>query len=244
MPIVQSHGGLQKFGPPRAATDTTVLSGPIYPRNNATYAAIYRTQPEVRTVIDFLALSISQLGLHAFRRVSDTNRERLADYELLRWLTTPSQGCTRFRLFHGLITDLGIYNMAYWLKVRHEDGIGLLRLPPETVDVDGWLIPSRFIWTLPDNQRQVINPRDMVYFHGFDPDDPIRGLSLLETLRQRLGELAAADEFKTAYWNNAARVEGVIQRPAAAPKWTKEQKTAFREQWSTRFSGPSNAGNT
>jgi hypothetical protein len=44
------------------------------------YAAIYRTQPAVRTVVDFLARNVGQLSLHTFKRVSETDRKRLRDH--------------------------------------------------------------------------------------------------------------------------------------------------------------------
>jgi hypothetical protein len=74
-------------------------------------------------------------------------------------------------------------------------------------------------------------------FITFNPEDPLTGLSPLETLRQLLAEDAASRGYRRRYWANAARLEGVIERPATAPKWTKEQKADWREQWRAQFSG-------
>ena len=70
------------------------------------------------------------------------------------------------------------------------------------------------------------------------------GLSPLETLRQLLAEDSAATEYRQAYWQNAARLEGVVERPATAPKWTPEQKQSCRDQWAARYAGPASAGQT
>jgi phage portal protein BeeE len=143
--------------------------------------------------------------------------------------------------------DLGIYFCAFWLKVKDQrtGRLGLLRLPPETVEVSGWLRPDAFFWYVPDNKPpRELDPSSVVYFHGFNPDDPIGGLSPIETLRQTLAEESAASAYRAAYWTNAARFEGIIERPATAKPWTPEQKQAFREQWQMRYSGVANAGMT
>lgn len=247
--IVRSFGALQSFttaspsvgGIALAPTRTSSLNQ----MSAATYAAIYSTQPNVRTVIDFLARNIAQIGLHAYRRVSDLDRERLAAHEVLRWLEQPNPGTTRYRLFESLMQDLGIYYNAFWLKVRKSDNaIGLVRIPPESITVEGWLVPTGFSWALPDGRTIKLDREQVVYFSGFDPCDPLMGLSPLETLRQVLAEDAAQTAYRASYWQNAARIEGVITRPAGAPKWTPDQKTAFREQWQARFGGGAGAGQT
>ena len=78
MAIVQTGGML---------TDQTVVnwyptwsasrSLRLYESYYRTYAQLYTQQPNVRVCVDFLARNIAQLGLHVFRRVSDTDRERL-----------------------------------------------------------------------------------------------------------------------------------------------------------------------
>lgn len=239
MAIVQSFGTIQTFAAPSGMAVIDTRAGSWDSALSAhTYAAIYSSQPNVRTVVDFLARNIAQLGIHAFRRISDTDRERLADHDVAQWLANPNPGITRYRLMEALMQDLGIYFRAYWLKVRLPEGrIGLARLPPESMTVEGWLLPSAFIWTLPDHREVRLAPSQVVYFTGYDPCNPLEGLSPLETLRQILEEDQAAHTFRRSFWRNSARFEGVIMRPATAPKWTPDQKQAFREQLDTRFTG-------
>ena len=244
MAVVFSYGQLQQSDGPRALANvdlrgtssggfTAYTDGDPY-----VYAAMYRTQPNVRTVVDFLARNIAQVPLHAYRRVSDIDRQRVSDHEVIRWLDHPNPGTTRYRLFESLIQDLGIYFNAYWLKVtRGDGGVGLVRLPPEQMTVEGWLIPDLFVWTLDDGRRVELPRESVVYFNGYDPSNPLMGLSPLETLRQVLAEDCAQTNYRRAYWQNAARLEGVITRPKDAPKWNLEQKQAFREQWVARFGG-------
>lgn len=48
------------------------------------HAAIWRTQPQVRTVVSFLARNIAQLGIHVYQRLSDVDRVRLSDHPVGR----------------------------------------------------------------------------------------------------------------------------------------------------------------
>jgi HK97 family phage portal protein len=242
--IVQSFGALALREAPYS-TPTYHYGGSLNQASAATYAALYRTQPEVRTVIDFLARNVAQIGLHTFRRVSDTDRQRLADHQIQQWTDKPNPATTRYRLFETLMQDYGIYYNAYWLKLRFSTGaIGLVRVPSESIYPVGWLLPDHYVWTWPDGTQQALPPSELVVFHGFDPCDPLMGLSPLETLRQLLCETQEANSYRQQYWRNASRHEGIIERPLTAPKWNPELRAKWREQWQERFAGAANAGMT
>lgn len=242
--IVQSFGQLTTSEPAAAASaivlPTRLLS--LSDSSPDTYAALYRTQPNVRTCCDFLGRNLAQIGIHTYRRVSDTDRLRLTDHQMARWLAYPNPATTRYRLIESTIIDLAIFFSAYWLKVRRIDGeIGLVRLPPQQIEPAGWLMPSSFIWT-PNSTPIVIEPSEIVYFTGYDPDNPLQGLSPLETLRGLLEEEQAASEYRATFFENSARIEGVVERPKDAPRWTREQKDDWRSQWAERYAGPMNQG--
>jgi HK97 family phage portal protein len=237
--IVQSFGALQ----------TTSKDGgwnynvdfPQYGFSHA-YATIFAKQPNVRTCVDFLARNIAQLNLHVFRRVSDTDRERLIGHDLATWITAPNPFTTGYRLIESLVADLAIYFNAYWLKVRlSPDRLGLVRLPPPAMRVEGGLLPSHFVFTENGFERDV-SIGDVVYFNGFNPLNTLMGLSPLETLRDTLAGEAAAAASREAYWRNSSRMEGVIERPLAAPKWSPTQKQDWRTQWQTRYGGVAGTG--
>jgi HK97 family phage portal protein len=240
--IVSSFGALQTYeagalvpSVSMPAANVSSRAAGVWVANGDHYAQIYRTQPAVRTCVDFLARNMAQLNLHVFRRISNTDRERLRDHQLAVWLGAPNPSTTYYKLVESLMQDLGIYWRAYWLKIRRTDGeLGLVRLPPASMAVEGWLMPERFLWTVPDGTVYPLDPAEVAYFSGYDPEvlDP---LSPLETLSRLLAEEQAATSFRERYWENAARLEGVIERPINAPKWTKEQKESWREQWADRY---------
>lgn len=235
--IVRTFEGLQALTTPAPRWQTSGGSLNLYDSCQS-YFHIFKTQPNVRICVEFLARNIAHVAPQVFRRVSDTDRVRLVDHDLATWLNHPNPGTTRYRLFEDLVTDLGIYDRAFWLKVRYvdadgRDAIGLVRLPPEQMTVEGGLLPTGFMWTT-DWREQYFAPSEIVYVAGYRG-----GISPLETLRRILAEEDAAGTHRESFWRNASRQEGVIERALGDPtaKWTKEQKNDWREQWQTRHTG-------
>ncbi|MEP7304205.1 MAG: phage portal protein [Acidobacteriota bacterium] len=244
--IVRTFDGLQALTTP---PPTWQMSGSsagslhLYDYRH-TYAEIYRTQPNVRICVDFLARNIAHVGLQVFRRVSDTDRVRLVDHDLAKWLGRPNPATTRFRLIESLVSDLGIYFNAYWLKVRHRGGdgrpaIGLVRLPPEEMEPKGGLLPTHFDWTV-NGRMQRLELSEVVYFNGYNPLNPLMGLSPLETLRRILAEEAAAGEHREGFWRNASRAPGFITRPKEVKRYNKDQAADWRAQFQALYGGTSN----
>ena len=248
MPIVQSSGGLKSFTTQTLSWSTA--SQPSWSTSaflGSDYGSIYATQPNIRKCVEFLARNLAQLGIHAFRRVSDTDRVRLAGHDVERWFAHPNPAKCRYRFIEDTMSDLGIYFRAYWAKLRSIDDatgrrvVSMVRIPPYEVEPVGGLLPSYYAWRGATMQVDF-DPRDLVVMNGYNPLNPLCGLPPIETLRQILEEQAAANQHRAAYWNNSSRMEGVIERPKDAPKWTATQKEQWREQWAARYTGPANAG--
>ena len=245
MPVVMSAGQLAEIRRPWWPTNS-YGSLRFYNDYAYDYAAIYRMQPNVRTCVDFLARNIAQLGLHVFRRVSDTDRERLRDHPLAQVIgrpLPPAYKVTRYRLVEALVADLGIYFNAYWLKIRTEDRLGLLRIPPPYVHVEGSLVPQHYEIRLSGNTIPV-DPADVVHLRGYNPESEFVGLSPLETLRRILAEEHAAGDYREHFWQNAARMHGVIERPSEAPEWSRPARERFKAEFEALYAGAENSGRT
>jgi HK97 family phage portal protein len=248
MPFVMSAGALVETQPDWWPIHRRTGSVRLYDQFNYDYATLYRTQPNVRTCVDFLARNIAQLGLHVFRRVSDTDRERLTDHPLAQVLSRPlpaSYKVTTYRLIESLVADLGVYFNAYWLKVRGEGGEpgGLLRIPPAYVEVSGGLYPSGYKIVLSGREIPV-KPEDIVHIRGYNAENAVTGLSPLETLRRVLAEEHSAGDYREHLWANAARMEGIIERPAEAPEWSPTARERFKAEFEALHSGGENSGKT
>ncbi|PTR42038.1 HK97 family phage portal protein [Rhodococcus sp. OK611] len=198
---------------------------------------IWRKQPAVRTSVTFLARNIAQLGLHAFRRVGDTDRQRLIDHALPLLIGKPNPWTTRYRLMDSLVHDLGIYDRAHWQKVKTSSGLGLVRLPPSMVTPKGddWLTPSVFEVKGSKGTREVL-AESMVYFRGYAPANDF-GTSPIESLRQILAEEWHSSRSREQTLRNGARMSGYLQRPKEAGKWEPEARDRFREHWRAQYTG-------
>lgn len=248
MTFIQSAGVTQLIEPAWQPWTVGPLrtSVRLYDQFNYDYATLYRTQPNVRTCIDFLARNIAQLGLHTFRRISDTDRERLSDYPLARLIKNPLPAqfkVTRYRLIEALMSDLGIYFNAYWLKIRRDESYGLLRLPPMFVEPLGGLIPTGYEVNI-GGRMETFAPDDVVHFRGYNPENAGSGLSPLETLRRILAEEHAAGNYREGFWQNSARMNGVIERPIEAPEWSETARARFRAEFEELYSGEAGSGKT
>jgi HK97 family phage portal protein len=205
-----------------------------------TYDKLYKTQPHVQTVVNFIAVNLGQVGVKVFRRVSQNDRVEVYSHPLAVLLRQPNAMTTRYRFIAEMVTDFCVDGHAYAVKVRPPGGgLELYRVAPSTIQEVDALLPLGFWWTPTglNGQRRFLEARDV--FHLQQP----RGQSPLEALRKLLAEEAAATDYRSGFWRNAARLGGVIQRPAGAPRWTPEQRGLFRKQW-RRYQGPAGAGKT
>lgn len=206
-----------------------------------TYAQLWRSQPELRTVVDFLARNLAQLGLHTFRRVSDIERVRLVDHPLPRLLGQPNSSTTTYRLIDALVHDRCIYDDAYWLKIRaggKGPPLALRRIHPSRIRPAGnnWLEAEKYVIQGSRGKLEV-DATSIVHFRGYNPTDDRMGSSPIESLRQVLAEEWAANVYREQLWRNGARLGGIVSRPADAPEWSGKAKDRFKDEWQAMYSG-------
>ena len=210
-------------------------------------AELWRTQPYLRTVVTFMARNIAQLGVGTYRRVSETDRQRLTDHPLALLFKRPNPSTTLYELVYQLVSDLAIYDRAYWYfspDATSESGFRLTRIPPSwIVGIQGGdlFAPTAFL-AAPRNvtylaaTRQVELPADQVlYFHGWHPDDPRLGSSPVDALKQILAEQVHASTYRQQIWERQGRVGSVLTRPMDAPKWSPEAKKRFKKEWRSQY---------
>jgi HK97 family phage portal protein len=235
--VISSGRGSWVDPPPVPAFGAPVgLGDGVY----ADQAMIWQSQRSVRTVVSFLARNIAQLGLHWYRRVSDTDRVRDTTHPLVQLLAHPNPllRLTPYRLFDRLVHDLGIYDNAFWVKVRAGGAVSaLVPVPPPRIRPQGgnWLAPATYeIWT--DGRWREIAAENVVHFHGYDPIDPRVGNSPINALRDLLLEEYEATRSRRQMWRNGARLSGVIERPKDAPDWGPTARARFKAGWRASYS--------
>lgn len=236
MAVVVSEGQLVGLSRTEPSVSRSVWLGN---GNAETYQAMWRSQPQVRTVVGFLARNIAQLGLHVYERVSDVDRQRANDHPLAQVLRRPNPYTTRYRLIEALVADMAIFDNALWAKVNTSDRqFGLVRLPPNKVTPKGTNPFTPDAYELAgDTGTRILTPDQVVHFRGYNPVDPRWGESPLESLRRILAEEAAAAEYREGLWASGARISGWISRPQGAPEWSDPARRRFRESWQGQYAG-------
>lgn len=244
MAIVQSSGSIVStgsfWGPPAPRSGLELYHGRV-----EDYAAIYRTQPNVRLVVRFLARNIASLPLKGYRRISLAERAELEpDHELAAILKSPFPAApkppTRYRWVRTMVEDLAIFDRYYALKVRNPatGRLNIVRVPPQMMRPHGgtWLGPESYE-LLGTGGSKHYAPGDVIHLFGHDPANPNDGVSPLEALRRVIAEDQSAGEYREQFWRNAARIPGVLKRPVEAPKWSDPAKDRFLEDWRATWSG-------
>jgi len=249
MAVIQTLDQIQVIEPPwyQGVNRTGVR---LYDRLNCDYATLYRVQPNARTCVDFLARNVAQLGLHQYERGDVyTDRVRLRDFGMTRLINEPmppQYKVTRYRMVEAIVADLGIYFNAYLLKIRDEDGVprALLRIPPQYVTPEGGLIVKSYEIRIGGRLLDDFEPSEIIHFRGYNPENPIAGLSPMETLRRVLAEEDSAGKYREELWQNSARMGGIIERPAEAPDWDETAQNRFLTDFAALYAGEGKGGKT
>lgn len=207
--------------------------------------ALWRSQPNVRKVVDFIARAIASIPLNTYERVSDTDRRRVNDGPLAATISRPSRQLSPYRFWHGVISDGLLYDRWAVLRAVREDGT------EDLVQIPSWRLRlqtdalrrviAAWYW-VGDGQpdAEVIGgwkelDLDLLIFdHGYSPRSA--GLSPLATLADVLLETAEAVHYRRQVWENGARVPAWLERPAGA-QWSPEARERFKASFRAAFTG-------
>lgn len=214
-------------------------------------AELWRTQPHLRTVVDFVARNVAQLGMGAFDRVSDTDRRRATSGPVAGLLRRPNPDQTAYELIYALVGDLALYDVAFWWVVRDNtspSGWLIRPIPAAWVPVgSGGTVFSPAEWIVrPPNATELLTipASQMLVFHGWNPGEPGKGASPVQALKLILSEQIHAYTYRDQVWQRGGRVSAVVTRPHDAPGWSDSAKEKFRKDWQSQYSkdGPSAGG--
>lgn len=248
MSLLQSETMLLKNMPSGWWPTSTNMSLSLYNGFTSDYATLYEVQPNVRTCVDFLARNIAQLGLHVYRRDEKKGRIRLRDHPLALLLARPlpnQMKSTSYRMIESMMGDVGVFGRSYLKKEIDDNGklIGLVRIPAGMVTNKGVLMPTEYMVKL-GGKTLTYQPDEIVHFRMYHPSNNVGSISPLETLRRILAEEHAAGSYRENFWQNAARMSGVITRPKDAGALSGPALERLRSQWQELYSGEKNSGKT
>jgi HK97 family phage portal protein len=249
VPFVMTQGAIDRVQPASSTLAMGMYSPymQVGPEVYRSYEQMWKTQPALRTVIEFIARNIAQLGLDVFERTGETDRKKVRDHPLSELLNDPWPGSiwTKYRLINWTVQEYSIFNSAFWLKGKAPDGSnGVLPIPRRYIEPvgDNPFFPEKWRITGTKGYRDV-DPEQLVHFYGYNPDNPSDGYSPIETLRAILAEEYAATVYREQMWRNGARISGYITRPEKAPRWSDTARNRFKADWGT-YSNDMAAGGT
>ncbi|TDC02607.1 phage portal protein [Micromonospora fluostatini] len=218
-----------------------------YAARDVSAHTVWKTQPSVRKVVDFIARNVASVPFHLYERASDTDRRRVVDHPLAATLRAPRPRLTPFRFWHAIVVDWMIYDRWCAAKVPTDDGgLHLVRIPARRfrLKADALDAPTAVKIRNQHGRFEEFPVEDFVFDHGY-AGRGANGTSPMQTLRDLLDEQREAVAYRRQVWANGARVPLVIKRPAGAPDWNKNGgRDRFIASWRRFLRGGGREGGT
>lgn len=199
-----------------------------------TPAQMWRTQPHLRTVVDFLARNVAQLGLHAFTTNGDERtRDRTSNIATVL-CTKPNKYMTTYELIYDLVGNIALYNTAYWFIYLNKDGQHEIQpFPSDWVipEYDSYFSITKYSVKPPGTETaKIFNAENVISFHGWNPATGSNS-SPVETLRLILEEQHHSRTHRLQVWKRNGRVGSYLTRPKDAAPWDNTARKRFYEMF-------------
>ena len=173
---------------------------------------IYREQPSVRKVVEFIARNVARVQILAYTGTPKGMRELMVPdgHNLASLLESPGGNQSLYRLIHDVVCDMMLYDRFLVDYNRYTNTLDRME-------------PARWSFTAdPSSPEKVIGftanstqyPLDAVYpdaDHGFWWDKgygSAQGISPMDTLKQTLAEHAESVAWRREIWRNGLRMPG------------------------------------
>jgi HK97 family phage portal protein len=259
--VIVSNGSALDFAPQALGETTPSLSnGYFYAQTGlslagkyATYAALYRAQPAIATLVDKIANAAARLTVKVWDETPATGKvlDTTSDYAKL--IASPCNIMSPFNFWRWTVSTYEIYGESFWYKQRaSKDAFGiptgkvvnLLPMHPSRTmvhrDSEGAV---EYVFTLGVASAGILRAQasDVVAFLRYNPDSMMRGLSRLEPLRTTLLNEDAARRAMQSFWNKGARPGLFIKHPGELGQGAMDR---IKSQVDARHGGADNAGGT
>jgi len=206
-------------------------------------AQLYKTQPNLRAVISFLADNAAQVPLKVYDRVSDTDRPRVLDSPAALLLADPNPDMTAFEFKRWMYSDLLLYERFLTLLVpsKETDSGWELRPVPapwiKTYKGASPFAPESIIIGTQDSGLLEVPSELFILFHGYDPTDPMRQNSRISALKDSLHEQVESNKFRRQMWHRGGRFNSYLTRPKDVEKWSDPAYERFKATWKASWAG-------
>ena len=198
----------------------------------ATYYEMYRQHPTVRAGIEKICKVAVANGYRFTPSAADeeTSKERV---DALRKFFRTSNGS---QLLRSAYRDLLIYGEGFWLII--EDGaknpLSARRLHPQYMDeiVSGGELTGWRFGPVVDSEKAVeYKAYQIVQFKFDDPDNDIRGLSLLSSLELSVASDLFAMKFNESFFENSAHTGVIFNMKNSTPDEVERNRTWMEQNY-------------
>lgn len=206
-------------------------------------AQLYRTQPNLRAVVSFLADNAAQIPIKVYDRASDTDRPRILDSPAALLLAHPNPDMTAYEFKRWMYSDLLLYERFLTLIVQSNDtdsGWELRPVPASWIQEYKGTSPFSpdYIVIGTPNNAPIEVPRDkFILFHGYDPTDPMRQYSRISALKETLHEQVESNKFRRQMWQRGGRFNAYVTRPKDVAPWSDSAFERFKETFKSSWAG-------
>ena len=210
---------------------------------NLDAAQLYRTQPNLRAVISFLADNAAQVPIKVYERASDTDRPRVLNSPAALLLENPNPNMTAFEFKRWMYSDLLLYERFLTLLVQSKNArSGWELIPIPNVWIQQYrstnpFSPESIVVGVPGNTPIEIPADKFILFHGYDPTDPMRQSSRISALKETLHEQIESNGFRRQMWHKGGRFNSFVTRPKDVQPWSDAAFERFKETWKSSWAG-------
>lgn len=206
-------------------------------------AQLYRTQPNLRAVVSFLADNAAQIPIKVYDRASDTDRPRVLDSPAALLLAHPNPDMTAYEFKRWMYSDLLLYERFLTLIIpskETESGWELRPIPSPWIQSYKGKSPFSpdYIVIGTPGHTPIEVPRDkFILFHGYDPTDPMRQYSRISALKETLHEQVESNRFRRQMWQRGGRFNAYVTRPKDVAPWSDGAFERFKETFKSSWAG-------
>ena len=252
--MIVSRGQTVDFAPQALGeTVPSLANGYFYPNTGltlsgkfATYAALYRAQPSIATLVDKIANSGARLSLRVWDTTPAAGKVADDSSPYAKLLASPSMFMSPYNFWRWTFSTYEVYGEAFWLKQRDADGnvVALMPMHPSRTSVkrgeDG---STYYIFTVGVASAGLLTApaSDVVPLQRYNPDSLMRGMSRLEPLRSTLLNEDAARRATASWWQRGARPSVALKHPGELSAGAQER---LRANWESQHSGADLMGGT
>ena len=259
--MIVSNGEALDFAPQALGEVTPTLSnGYYYARQGvslatrfATYAALYRAQPAIATLVDKVANAAARLTVKVWDTTLESGRVQDKDSAYAKLISNPCTEMSPFNFWRWTVSTYEVYGEAFWYKQRaSRDSFGrptgavvnLLPMHPSRVMVDrDEAGKTQYVFTLGVASSGLLTAPadDVVAFLRYNPENLMRGMSRLEPLRSTLLNEDAARRANASWWERGARPSVVLSHPG---ELSENAMDRIKSKFDARHAGADNMGGT